>query len=48
MDRCGLIKKVELLNLIVLVRKKGGQVYETEYSCMVNEPVCLTSFINNF
>ena len=29
-------------------KEKGGQVYETEYSCMVNEPVCLTSFINNF
>ena len=29
-------------------KEKGGQVYETEYSCMVNEPVCLTPFINNF
>ncbi len=29
-------------------KEKGGQVYETEYSCMVNEPVCLTPFIYNF
>ena len=29
-------------------KEKGGQVYETEYSCMVNEPICLTPFINNF
>ena len=24
-------------------KEKGGQVYETEYSCMVNEPVCLNT-----
>ena len=29
-------------------KEKGGQVYETEYSCMVNEPICLTPFVNNF
>ena len=29
-------------------KEKGGQVYETEYCCMVNEPICLTPFVNNF
>lgn len=29
-------------------RDKGGMVIETEFSCMVNEPVCMTPFINNF
>ena len=28
--------------------EKGGMVIETEYSCMVNEPVSMTPFINNF
>ncbi len=43
-----LVKKVELLEIYRFGKEKGGQVYETEYSCMVNEPVCLTPFINNF
>lgn len=29
-------------------KEKGGMIYETEYSCMINEPVCLTPFINNY
>ena len=37
MDRCGLSKKVELLKSYRFGKEKGGQVYETEYSCMVNE-----------
>lgn len=28
--------------------EKGGMVIETEFSCMINEPVHMTPFINNF